>query len=223
MSADPVLVERTGGVAVVTLNRPDVLNALNPAMAAGLRDAMYDLEADKAVRSIVLKGAGRGFMAGGDVAGFNENMEKLQTYIGPMLDDFHCATRAIMRMPKPVIGALHGPVAGAGMSLALTPDLAIAADNLMMTLAYSSLGTSPDGGSTYFLPRIVGRRKAFEIAMLSDRFGAADAERLGLVNKVVPADDLDSAVMEWAERLAKSAESYQDKMRRFRDGLKPLG
>ena len=202
MSADPVLVERTGGVAVVTLNRPDVLNALNPAMAAGLRDAMYDLEADKAVRSIVLKGAGRGFMAGGDVAGFNENMEKLQTYIGPMLDDFHCATRAIMRMPKPVIGALHGPVAGAGMSLALTPDLAIAADNLMMTLAYSSLGTSPDGGSTYFLPRIVGRRKAFEIAMLSDRFGAADAERLGLVNKVVPADDLDSAVMEWAERLA---------------------
>jgi len=88
------------------------------------------------------------------------------------------------------------------MSLALTPDLAIAADNLMMTLAYAKLGTSPDGGSTYFLPRIVGRRKALEIAMLSDRFGASEAEKLGLVNKVVPADELDRVVMDWAQKLA---------------------
>ncbi|MCA8929485.1 MAG: enoyl-CoA hydratase [Alphaproteobacteria bacterium] len=202
MSADPVLVERTGAVATVTLNRPDVLNALNHAMAVALRDTMYELEADKAVRAVVLKGAGRGFMAGGDVGGFHENMDHLQVHVGSMLDDFHCATRAIVRMAKPVIGALHGPVAGAGMSLAMTPDLAIGADNLMMTLAYSALGTSPDGGSTYFLPRLVGRRKALEIALLSDRFGAAEAERLGLVNKVVPAADLDAAAMEWAERLA---------------------
>ncbi len=207
MSTKPVLVERSGGVAVVTLNRPEVLNALNHAMAIALRDAMYELEADTGVRAIVLKGAGRGFMAGGDVAGFHENMDNLQVHIGSMLDDFHCATRAIVRMAKPVIGALHGPVAGAGMSLAMTPDLAIAADNLMMTLAYSNLGTSPDGGSTYFLPRIVGRRKAMEIAMLSNRFGAEDAERLGIVNKVVPTADLDAAAMEWAKRLA-SGPSY---------------
>jgi len=202
MSSQTVLVDRKSGIAIVTLNRPEVLNALSPQMAQELRNAMYELEADKAVRCIVMKGAGRGFMAGGDVAGFNENMDNLQVHVGNMLDDFHCATRAIVRMAKPVIGALHGPVAGAGMSLAMTPDLAIAADNLMMTLAYANLGTSPDGGSTYFLPRIVGRRKAFEIAMLSDRFDAAEAERLGLVNKVVPADQLDAAVMEWAERLA---------------------
>ena len=172
--SDPVLMERHGAVAVVTLNRPEVLNALSPAMATAMREVFYEIEADKSVRSVVLKGAGRGFMAGGDVAGFHEQLGKnLQTHVGSMLDDYHCAIRAIVRMEKPVIGALHGPVAGAGMSLALTLDLAIAADNLMMTLAYAKLGTSPDGGSTYFLPRIVGRRKAMEIAMLSDRFGAA--------------------------------------------------
>ncbi len=201
--SDPVLMERHGAVAVVTLNRPEVLNALSPAMATAMREVFYEIEADKSVRSVVLKGAGRGFMAGGDVAGFHEQLGKnLQTHVGSMLDDYHCAIRAIVRMEKPVIGALHGPVAGAGMSLALTLDLAIAADNLMMTLAYAKLGTSPDGGSTYFLPRIVGRRKAMEIAMLSDRFGAEDAEKMGLVNKVVPADQLETEAMDWAEKLA---------------------
>lgn len=201
--SEPVLVERKGAVAIVTLNRPEVLNALNPAMATALREVTYQLEADKSVRCVVLKGAGKGFMAGGDVAGFHEQLDKnLPVHVGSMLDDYHCAVRAIVRMEKPVIGALHGPVAGAGMSLALTLDLAIAADNLMMTLAYAKLGTSPDGGSTYFLPRIVGRRKAMEIAMLSDRFGASDAEKMGLVNKVVPAAELDAAVMDWAEKLA---------------------
>jgi 2-(1,2-epoxy-1,2-dihydrophenyl)acetyl-CoA isomerase len=200
--SEPVLVERKGAIAIVTLNRPEVLNALNPEMAVSLREIMYAIEADKTVRAVVLKGAGKGFMAGGDVAGFKENMDHLQVHVGNMLDDYHCAIRAIVRMEKPVIGSLHGAVAGAGMSLALTVDLAIAADNLMMTLAYSKLGTSPDGGSTYFLPRIVGRRKAMEIAMLSDRFNAEDAKGMGLVNKVVPAADLDAAVMEWAEKLA---------------------
>ena len=172
--SDPVLMERHGAVAVVTLNRPEVLNALSPAMATAMREVFYEIEAD------------------------NEQLGKnLQTHVGSMLDDYHCAIRAIVRMEKPVIGALHGPVAGAGMSLALTLDLAIAADNLMMTLAYAKLGTSPDGGSTYFLPRIVGRRKAMEIAMLSDRFGAEDAEKMGLVNKVVPTE-----AMDWAEKLA---------------------
>ncbi len=201
--SEPVLLERSGAVAVVTLNRPEVLNALSPGMAAGLREVMYEIEADKAVRSVVLKGAGRGFMAGGDVAGFHDQLEKnLQKHVGAMLDDYHAAVRAMVRMEKPVVGALHGPVAGAGMSLALTTDLAIGADNLMMTLAYAKLGTSPDGGSTYFLPRIVGRRKALEIAMLSNRFGAEEALSLGLVNKVVPADQLDAEVMTWAEKLA---------------------
>ena len=200
---EPVLLERKDAIAIVTLNRPEVLNALSPEMASSLRRITYDLEMDKSVRCVVLKGAGKGFMAGGDVAGFHEQLNKnLQVHVGNMLDDYHCAVRSIVRMEKPVLGSLHGPVAGAGMSLALTLDMAIAADNLMMTLAYAKLGTSPDGGSTYFLPRIVGRRKAMEIAMLSDRFGAADAEKMGLVNKVVPAADLDAAVDDWAEKLA---------------------
>jgi 2-(1,2-epoxy-1,2-dihydrophenyl)acetyl-CoA isomerase len=202
VDTDPVLVEQRGAVAFVILNRPAVLNALNPAMAMALRDAMYRIEADKSVRCVVVKGAGRGFMAGGDVAGFHENLDHLPSHVGAMLDDYHCALRAMVRMEKPVLGALHGPVAGAGMSLALSLDLAIAADNLMMTLAYAKLGTSPDGGSTYFLPRIVGRRKALEIALLSDRYGAADAEKMGLVNKVVPADTLDKEAMNWAEKLS---------------------
>jgi len=199
---DPVLLETHGTVAVVTLNRPEVVNALSAGMAVGLREIMYKVEADKTIRAVLLKGAGRGFMAGGDVAGFHENLDHLPLHIGAMLDDYHAAIRAMVRMEKPVIAALHGPVAGAGMSLALTTDLAIAGANLMMTLAYAKLGTSPDGGSTYFLPRLVGRRKAMEIALLSDRFNAEEALAMGLVNKVIPADALEAEAMRWAEKLA---------------------
>jgi len=198
----PVIVDRAGPVATVTLNRPKVLNALDLGMAQAFRTAMLDLEQDAAIRCVVIRGAGRGFMAGGDVAGFHRDLDRIETVAGELIEVFHEAVKAVARMPKPVIASLHGPVAGAGLSLALNTDLAIAADNAVFTLAYAAIGTSPDGGSTFLLPRIVGMRRAMEIALLADRFDAAKALDLGLVNRVVPAADLAAETDGLAARLA---------------------
>lgn len=198
----PIVVERTGAVATVTLNRPKVLNALDLTMAQAFRGAVLELEQDAAVRCVVIRGAGRGFMAGGDVAGFHRDLDHIETVAGELIEVFHEAVKAVARMPKPVVASLQGPVAGAGLSLALNTDLAIAADTAMFTLAYSAIGTSPDGGSTFHLPRIVGIRRAMEIALLAERFDAARALDLGLVNRVVAEADLAEATWTLAERLA---------------------
>jgi len=200
--ADPVLLDREGAVAVVTLNRPEVLNALSIEMAELLCDVCWRIEADPGVRAVLVRGAGKGFQAGGDIASFKREMDRIGEHAGRMIDTYHVAVRTLVRMPKPVVGQLHGAVAGAGMSLAMNLDLAVAAEGTVFTLAYANLGTSPDGGSTFFLPRLVGRRRAMEIALLSDRFDAARAYELGLVNRVVPADKLAEEAMGMAERLA---------------------
>lgn len=199
---DTILLDKQGGVATLTLNRPDVLNALNRQMALELGDAVEDLTADDSVRAVVLKGAGRGFMAGGDVASFHQNIDTIDETIRDLIGIFHKSVEGIAAMPKPVIAAVHGPVAGAGVSMSLNADYVIAADTAKFTMAYIWLGTNPDGGSTYLLPRIVGRRKALELAMLSDTLEADTAQELGLANRVVPADDLEAEAQKLAEKLA---------------------
>jgi 2-(1,2-epoxy-1,2-dihydrophenyl)acetyl-CoA isomerase len=201
----PVLLERDGAIATITLNRPEVLNALSPEMAQALCEAVWAVDADAGVRCLVIRGAGRGFMAGGDVAGFHAHLDDIAGHAGRLIDVYHLAVRALTRLEKPVLASLHGAVAGAGLSLALTADLAIAADDTVFTLAYSGIGTSPDGGSTFLLPRIVGRRRAMELALLSDRIDAARAETLGLVNRTVPAAQLAAETAAWAARLAEGA------------------
>lgn len=200
--ADPVLLRREGAVAIITLNRPEVLNALSMEMAALLCEICWQVEADGEVRAVLVKGAGKGFQAGGDIASFDREMDRISEHAGRMIDTYHVAVRTLVRMPKPVVGQLHGPVAGAGMSLAMNLDLAIAGAGAVFTLAYANLGTSPDGGSTFFLPRLVGRRRAMEIALLSERYDAARALELGLVNRVVPDDQLANEAMALATKLA---------------------
>jgi len=200
--ADPVLLTREGAVAVITLNRPKVMNALSLEMAEMLCEITWAVEADPGVRAVLVKGEGKGFQAGGDIASFHQEIDRIGAHAGRMIDTYHVAVKTFVRMPKPVVGQLHGAVAGAGLSLAMNLDLAIAAEGTVFTLAYANLGTSPDGGSTFFLPRLVGRRRAMEIALLSDRFDAAAAMDLGLVNRVVPADQLAGEAMALAERLA---------------------
>ena len=197
-----VILERAGAVTTVTLNRPAVLNALNHELAERLRTVFGELEADASVRCVVVRGAGRAFMAGGDIGGFHRSLERIAETVGDMIDVYHDAVQILARMRKPVLGSLHGAVAGAGVSLALNTDLAIAADNTVFALAYTNLGTSPDGGSTFFLPRMVGLRRAMEIALLADRFDAAKALELGLVNRIVPEADLAAETAKLAERLA---------------------
>lgn len=206
MSEAAVLVTTADGVSTITLNRPKALNALDRNLTVGLRDAVFAAEQDSSVRCLVIRG-GEHFMAGGDLKWFDdlvrsrspvENRIQFEGFV----HEVHALILSLRRMPKPVIASVSGAAAGFGMSLMMACDLVIAADNAYFSLAYALIGASPDGGSTFALPRIVGAKKAMEIALLGERFDAATAERLGLVNRVVPAAALDQETRKLAARLA---------------------
>lgn len=197
-----VLLSIDGPVATVTLNRPAQLNALNDAMMLGLRDVLGEVERDANIRVVILTGAGKAFMAGGDVAMFHAKKDEVAALFHELGGTFHESIRTLRRMGKPVIASVQGACAGGGLSVMLACDLAIAADTCQFTLAYARIGASPDGGSTHFLPRIVGTRKALELALLPDGFGADQALALGLVNRVVPEAVLEAETRKIADRLA---------------------
>lgn len=206
MNESVVLTSTAGGVTTITMNRPQALNALNRELTLALRDAVFAAEQDGSVRCVVIRG-GEHFMAGGDLKYFHESLGKhsaseLKVRFEGFIQDVHAMIIALRRMPKPVLASVAGAAAGFGLSLVMACDLAIAADNAYFTLAYSAIGVSPDGGSTFALPRLVGLKKAAEIALLAERFDAATAERLGLVNKVVPAAQLEAETAKLAQRLA---------------------
>lgn len=197
-----VLVSVADGVATLTLNRPQVLNAMDGEMMQQLRPATEALEKNPAVRAVVIRGEGAAFMAGGDVSVFHQHIGELPELIVRWGTEMHIAFLALRRMGKPVLASVHGAVAGAGFSLMCAADLAIAAADTRFTLAYTNLGASPDGGSTHFLPRLVGYKKAMELIMLPDRFDAETARSLGLVNWVVPGAELAEQTAKIARRLA---------------------
>jgi 2-(1,2-epoxy-1,2-dihydrophenyl)acetyl-CoA isomerase len=206
VSEAAVLTASADGVSTITLNRPKALNALDRNLTVGLRDAVFAAEQDASVRCLVIRG-GEHFMAGGDLKWFDElvrsrgSAENRIQFEG-FVHEVHALIISLRRMPKPAIAAVSGAAAGFGMSLMMACDLVIAADNAYFSLAYALIGTSPDGGSTFALPRIVGAKKAMEIALLGERFDAATAERLGLVNRVVPLASLDQETARLAARLA---------------------
>ena len=206
MSEAAVQSTTAGGVCTLTLNRPAALNALNQELAVGLRNAVLAAEEDQSARCLVIRG-GEHFMAGGDLKWFDDlvrsrppaqNRIEFERFAG----EVHTVIVSLRRMPKPVVASVRGAAAGFGMSLMMACDLVVAADSAYFSLAYSLIGASPDGGSTFALPRIVGAKKAMEIALLAERFDAATAERLGLVNRVVPASSLDEETTRLAARLA---------------------
>ena len=203
---DTVLLTIEGGIARLTLNRPKALNALNSDMMAALVETTAQVEADESVRCVILQGQGDHFMAGGDIKQFlgqiQASEEERRADFEAMIHRLHPAIESLRRMPKPVVASVRGAAAGFGLSLMLAADLAIASEDSYFTLAYCKLGVSPDGGSSFHLPRIVGLRRAMEIALLGDRFDAATAERLGIVNFVVPTDALEAETDKLANRLA---------------------
>lgn len=200
--SDVVLVSVQDGVATITLNRPQVLNAMDGEMMLKLRPITESLQHDPSVRAVVLRGEGAAFMAGGDVSVFHKHLAELPELIVRWGREMHFAFLALRRMGKPVLASVHGAVAGAGFSLMCAADLAIAAADTRFTLAYTNIGASPDGGSSHFLPRLVGYRKAMELTLLPDRFDAETARTLGLVNWVVPIDKLAEETARLALRLA---------------------
>ena len=208
-----LLAHEENGVAVITLNRPQARNAMSGEMNIALAHALDHAERNASVRAIVITGAGGAFCAGGDVKGMNsrnESDENDGTSSGPTLDEAihnqrlnqRSTAGRIFLMPKPVIAALPGPAAGAGLSLALAADLRIMADSAFITTAFAKVGFSGDYGGSFFLSKLVGLGKAKELYFLSDRVDAQTCASLGIANQVVPAEELTQATLALAERLA---------------------
>ena len=205
MPDETVLVEldAAAGVATVTLNRPDALNALTVPMKEALLAALRRLERDKAVRAVILTGAGRAFCAGQDL---RERLEPDAAPLGvEVRERYNPIIRAMRGMPKPIVGAINGVAAGAGASLAMACDIRVASEAASFALAFGRVGLVPDSGATWFLPRLVGAARAAELALLNDSVGADDALRLGLVGRVVAPDQLATEAKAIAARLADGA------------------
>jgi 2-(1,2-epoxy-1,2-dihydrophenyl)acetyl-CoA isomerase len=203
--SDSILLHVEARVAFVTFNRPERLNAIDLAMARALREVVEGLSSRDDVRAVVVRGAGAAFVAGGDITLFGGDREAAAATISELIDHFHAATVGLQRLPAPVIASVNGAAAGGGFSLALGADIRIAADTATFTPAYLRLGTSPDGGGTFFLPRLVGASKALEIFLLGGMYSAADALHLGFVNRVVPAADLERETAQLAAAIARGA------------------
>jgi len=204
---EDLLAEIDGGVAVLTMNRPDRRNAMSEAMMAALDRILGKVEVDDAVGCVVLTGAGTAFCAGGDVKAMAERSagdrrQGMDAAIHRQRIRQRATSGRLWNMPKPTIAAIGGPAAGAGLSLALACDLRYAVDTAVLTTAFAKVAFSGDYGGTWFLTRLVGSAKAKELYYFSDRLSAADAERLGIVNAVFPAADFDGEVMQRAGRLA---------------------
>ncbi len=202
---DAITVSRNGAAATLTLNRAPSLNALDIAMMNALVAAAQSLASDATVRCVVIRGAGKHFMAGGDLRIFARMLDAPSAERQPdfqrMVEHLHAAIETLQRMPKPTVASVQGACAGFGLSLMLGCDLAIGDETAYFTCAYRHIGLTPDGGSTYFLPRLVGTRKAMEIVLLGERFDARQALALGLLNEVVPAGELDVATARLVDKL----------------------
>lgn len=209
MAQNPVLLQRDGGVARITLNRPASLNAVDGEMALELARIAREVADDSTVRCVLLEGAGSSFMAGGDIRGFQQMLAlppaKREGRLDELIGAVNAATTALQTMPKPVIAAARGAVAGFGLSLACACDLVIASDTVRFMLAYCQLGTSPDGGGSFALTRIVGPRRGLAMAMLGDSVGPDEAVALGLATRIVPDGQLDAEAANLASRLAQQA------------------
>lgn len=201
--SDLVRVAVDSGVAGIRLNRPDRLNALDPALGQALLAALRQVEADASVKAVTLTGEGRAFMAGGDLSVFNAALDKAPQAAAALIPVFHDIVLTIRRMAPPVVAGVQGAVAGGGLGLALACDLVIAADDASFVPAYTRIGTSPDGGTTWSITRLIGARRAMEWVMLGDPMNAQDACAAGLINRVVPVAKLADEVAAYARRVAE--------------------
>ena len=205
MSDTPVLFEVSDGIARITLNRPDAGNAIDVAMARALVEASIQCQTGASIRCVVLTGAGRLFCAGGDIERFRTAGDKVDALLSDLAGTLHMAIAGFARMAKPLLVLVNGPAAGAGLSLAIAGDVVICARSAHFTAAYGTLGLTPDGGMSWWLPRFVGLRKAQEIILTNRRVKADEAETIGMVTRTVDDDALAAEGAAMAERLANAA------------------
>jgi 2-(1,2-epoxy-1,2-dihydrophenyl)acetyl-CoA isomerase len=200
------------GIGTLTLDRPDAFNAMSPEMIGELTVAFAWLADRAPLRALIVTGAGKAFCAGGDVTWFQKGVESeeidLPSEVRRGAEALHAAIVDLRRIPYPVIAAINGPAAGAGFSLALACDTRIASESAFLACAYGRIGASPDGGMTYFLPRVVGPSRALELLLEDPNLDAAAALEEGLVRQVVAPDELISTALAKAEKLAAKAPHY---------------
>lgn len=205
MTYETILSETDQGILKITLNRPDKLNALNNAMRLELLDVLTRAKDDSSVRVVVLTGAGRGFCSGADLAAATENSSDEPIDYGTLVrNTYNPLITLICTLPKPVIAAVNGVAAGAGMSLALACDIRIAVENAAFLQAFIKIGLVPDSGSTWLLPRLIGLTKAVELMLTGRRVSAQEALELGILNQVVPDAQLMDTAMNMAHEFAKA-------------------
>ena len=210
MKSNTLLWEKKDGVGLITLNRPESYNALNREIMLALLEVLQDAAVNEEVRTIVITGNGKAFCSGGDLVGHiafeTPNPVQRQEYV----KEGGLISVALQKIPKPVIAAVNGVAAGAGMDLALACDIRIASDQAKFSEVFAKAGLIPDMGGSWFLPRLVGLGKALELIFTGDTIDANEAYRIGLVNHVVPHEELLNEVMEMAGRFAKGpAQSYK--------------
>ncbi|MEK7277792.1 MAG: enoyl-CoA hydratase-related protein [Chloroflexota bacterium] len=201
MSYTTILYSLANGVAEITLNRPDSLNAFDDTMAAELQDALKTAERDSAARALLLTGAGKGFCAGQDLGAVRQRPEG-HSFREHLLKTYNPIVAKLQSIEKPVIAAVNGAAVGAGFGIALACDIRYASESAKFRMAFIGIGLAPDSGTSYFLPRLVGMGRALELAYTNDLIDAATALQLGLVNKVFPADELMPKAHELAAKLA---------------------
>src|ERR671923_903134 len=190
-------------IATLTLNRPDAYNAVNAQLARELLEATTQVDEDPAVRCLVITGAGKAFCAGGDVKGFHDHLTDIGAHLKQLTHLLHGAVSRLARMPKPVVAAVNGVVAGGGMGLMLACDLAYAVETATLTMAYTKIGANPDGSSTFWLPRVVGARRALELIYTNRVLSAPEALAWGLLNGVIAPERFPDEVSALARQLAQ--------------------
>lgn len=200
--AGPILVERRGAVAWLTLNRPASANSIDGPLARAFRQAVEDLDADPAVRVLVLGGAGRMFCAGGDLTSFAREGDGAADYVADLISDLHTALKRLATFHAPIISAVHGAAAGAGLGLALAADLVVVEEGSRFVMAYTAAGLTPDGGTSWALSRAVGLRRALALTLLNRTVEAPEALNLGLATEVAPKGRLQARVTALADALA---------------------
>lgn len=202
----PALLRIEGPIATITLNRPAAFNSINLSIAQKLEQLGAEVEANDAIRVLVIEGEGRAFSAGGDLQtiGAAAANDTIAPVVGELLKHYHAFIETVRRMPKIVLSSVNGSAAGAGMGLAFVTDLCIAADDARFTPAYARIGVTPDGGSTVGIVGTVGTRRALQVFLAEDSFTAQQAHEWGLVARVVPAAELKAETRKFAERLAQN-------------------
>ena len=205
MKYETLKFELAGAVATITLHRPDVANAFNQQLADELLDAAEQCSNNSKIRSVILTGEGQMFCAGGDVGFFADAGDAMDTHLQALTASLHAAIQRFQRMNAPLIIAVNGVAAGAGMSFVLTGDIVYAAESAKFTMAYTKIGLSPDCSGTFFLPRLVGLMKAKQLMLRNPLLTAAEAQELGIVTEVVEPEQLLPRAEEIATLIAENA------------------